>query len=99
MNDKIDLDMSERIRGLNDKANQLLLFLSFALVAGVTLQAAGKDVLTVWKALALKCALRFWVLALFPILVSILPVREVFLRWLGLSLNTLRWYKAILLFL
>jgi|SRR5215469_23299 len=98
MNHRNGGDMSERIKGLNDKGNQLLLFLSFALVAAVTLEVAGKDVLTELQAPALRWAIRLWVLALFPILLSVLPVRELFLRF-GWSLNKLRWYKAILLFL
>ena len=93
-----DRIMSDRIKGLNDKANQLLLFLSFALVAAVTLQVADKSPLPQSKALDLRCAIRFWVLALFPILSSVLPVREAF-RCLGLNLNAVRWYKALLLIL
>lgn len=99
MNHKNDVDdMSDRIKGLNDKGNQLLLFLSFALVAGITLEVADKNVLTDGKALALSRAIPFWVLALFPILISILPVRELF-HWFGLSLNAVRRYKAVLLFM
>ena len=91
-------DLSERINELNEKGTQLLLFLSFALVAGVTLRVAAKDVLTVQQAHALTCAMRLWVIAFFPILASVLPVKELFQRF-GLSLEILRCIKMLLLIL
>lgn len=88
--------LEERIKELNEKGTQLLLFLSFALVAGVTLKVAAKDALTVQQAHALTCAVRLWVVAFFPILISVLPVKELF-RWFGLSLAIVGAVKGFLL--
>lgn len=91
-----DHHLAERIKELNEKGTQLLLFLSFALVAGVTLKVAAKETLTAEQAHALTCAVRLWVIAFFPILISVLPVKELF-RGLGFSLEILNTIKVLLI--
>jgi len=61
-----------RITELNEKATQVLLFLSFALVAAVTLRSG----LTDGQAAAVTCAMRWWTAAIFPALACVLPVKE-----------------------
>jgi len=69
-----DDPLRKRITELGDKATQLLTFLSFAIVAAVIV--AGFPQLGYCQRVALKWALRCWVLAFVPILVSVLPVKE-----------------------
>jgi hypothetical protein len=78
-------DLSQRINELGDKATQLLTFLSFAIVAAVLLETAATPVLARHQAGAIKWAMRFWVMALFPILINVFPVKD--LKW-----GNARWY-------
>lgn len=94
--DDSDNQISGRIKDLGDKATQLLLFLSFALLAAVTLRTAQPNVLTPCQMPVLRWAVRLWVISLFPILACVLPVKEFFLG-LGLSLACVRSYKVVLL--
>jgi hypothetical protein len=89
-------DVSGRIQELNEKGDQLLLFLSFALVAGITLKVAAKDVLTVPQTHSLTCAIKLWVIAFFPILVSVLPLKELW-EYFRCSPRALRNLKIFLL--
>lgn len=82
-----DASLSERINELNDKASQLLLFLSFAIVAAVLLQS-NTNVLTASQLSSAKWSLRFWVVSLFPILVSVLPVKD-------FALDRVKWYRKV----
>jgi hypothetical protein len=92
-----DDEVSKRIEQLGNKATQLLLFLSFALLAAVYFETSQcREVLGSAQMAALKCAMKWWVGALFPILVSVLPVKELF-RLLGLKLSAVRRYKIVLL--
>ncbi len=75
--------LSDRINALGKKASQLLLFLSFAMVSVATLEAVKGERIAV-----LTDALRWWKFALLPILVSILPMKE-------LSWESVRWYHYI----
>ena len=84
--DDIHRSLSERIKELNDKASQLLLFLSFAIAAAVLLQANPK--LTAHELAAVNWSLRFWVLGLFPILLSVLPVKDI-------RFNRTTWYRKV----
>ena len=73
-----------RIRELNDKATQVLLFLSFAMVAAATLRLTplqGK------QKLAVADAMRWWTWAIFPALVCVLPLKD-----FG---DTVGWYVLI----
>jgi len=77
--------LSRRIRELGDKATQLLTFLSFAIVAAILLQPslAGPC-----QKVAMKWAVRLWVIAIFPILINVLPVKEI--GW-----ECSRWYERV----
>jgi hypothetical protein len=86
----------ERIEQLGNKSTQVLLFLSFAFVAVVTLKS---DHITENQEQALTFAMRWWVRALVPVLLGILPVRDLVDyakrkdRWYEL----IRWSKVVLL--
>ena len=73
--------LSRRIDELGTKNARLLLFLSIAMVAVATLKAAKSSSELGWT-------LHWWKLALIPILIGMLPVRE--LGWESES-----WYEAI----
>ena len=77
---------SARIRELNDKATQVLLFLSFAMLAAGTLRLI--PTLTGAQKFAVIYAMRWWTLAIFPALVCVAPLKDV--------RNTVRWYTFIL---
>lgn len=91
--------LEERIKELGDKSSQTLLFLSFALVVAATL----KDKLAWNQQTAVRLAMCWWSWALFPILIGILPLKEVnegnygwysFLRWLKF---VLLWVAVVLI--
>ena len=80
---KRELDELEaRIRELGDKSTNLLLFLSFAIVGAASLKY---DQLSADPGLV-QSAMRWWILAVFPVLLGVLPVKE-------LRLNSRRWYS------
>lgn len=83
--------LSKRLNELNSKATQLLLFLSFAMVAAILLETNQVSVFTACQKVAAKWSLRFWVISLFPILLTVLPIQEI------ISLNRARWIKVTLL--
>ena len=58
--------LKDRIKELNDKASQLLLFFSFAIVGAATLNSQ-----------AARAAMRSWVGAVFIVLVALLPLKEI----------------------
>jgi len=70
--DKRIEDLEKRIKELGEKSSQTLLFLSFALVVVATL----KDRSDPGQQGALRCAMYWWAWALFPVLVGILPLKE-----------------------
>jgi hypothetical protein len=87
--------LEKRIKQLGDKASQLLLFLSFALVVAALLETQG-DKLGSCQTAFVTTSMRFWVGAIFPILIAILPVKEIrenCTRWY----NSVRWFKFGLL--
>jgi hypothetical protein len=73
--------ISKRINELGTKSGQILLFLSFAMASVVALKTHNESA-------ALNNALWWWKCALIPILVSILPMKE-------LSWNSPSWYRVI----
>jgi len=87
--------LTKRIRELGDKANQLLLFLSFALVMAAILETQGHRLgscQTAFVTIAMRC----WVWAIIPIVISVLPLKELresCTRWY----NWVRWFKFVLL--
>jgi cytochrome bd-type quinol oxidase subunit 2 len=62
--------IEERIKELNEKATQMLLFLSFAIVAAATVDAHTADPDHVRSAMA------WWVLAVFPVLLAVAPLKD-----------------------
>lgn len=89
--------LEERIKQLGDKADQLLLFLSFALVVAAILKTQG-DKLGPCQGALLTFGMRCWVGAIFPVLISVLPAKEIRERspkWY----NIVRWSKFVLLWL
>lgn len=75
MNDDSEQDaLSERIKELGDKSSQILLFLSFAIVV-VVLRESNQQLLQRQKN-ALHFALWSWALAIFPVVLGILPLKE-----------------------
>jgi hypothetical protein len=92
MNDADDKSkVADRLRDLNLKATQLLVFLSFALVAAILLETSQTSVLTACQKVAVKWSLRLWVFSLFPVLLIVLPIQEIIER------NPARWIKVVLL--
>jgi len=89
----VESDVVHRLRDLNQKATQLLTFLSFALVAAILLETSQVSVLTACQKIAVKWSLRFWVFSLFPILVVVLPIQEIVNR------NHARLFKVVLLWI
>lgn len=75
-------DLEARIRELGDKSTNLLLFLSFAIVGAASLRF---DQLPA-DAGMVRSAIRWWILAVFPVLLGVLSVKE-------LRLNNRRWYR------
>jgi membrane protease YdiL (CAAX protease family) len=80
--------LEDRIKQLGDKANQLLIFLSFALVVAVILGTQGNKQLGPRQAMLLIIGMRFWASALFPILISVLPLKEI-------REGSEKWYSAV----
>jgi hypothetical protein len=91
--------VSDRIKELGEKATQLLLFLTFALLAAVTLRTAQPcPTLGPCQMTALRLATRFWVVALLPILLCVLPLKELSPdndAWYG----RVRYFKVVTLWL
>jgi hypothetical protein len=75
-----------RLGELNNTASQVLIFLSFAIVAGVTFLTLNPVPAT--KS-AIHGALRWWIGAIFPTVFGILPLKEIRDR-------DVRWYRALL---
>jgi hypothetical protein len=89
-------ELSDRIKELDAKSSQLLIFLSFALVVA-TILGSSREVGS-WQKAAVSHAMRWWVVAISPILITILPIKEIRIgnqRWYQI----VRWSKFVLLWL
>lgn len=75
-----------RLSELNNTASQILIFLSFAIVAAVTFLAAN---LNGPQKSGVHWALRWWIGAIFPTVIGILPLKEIKDR-------NLEWYQLLL---
>lgn len=75
-----------RLQELNNTASQILIFLSFAIVAGVTYLTPSMELS---RRSATHSALRWWIGAIFPTVLGIIPLKEVKDRDLG-------WYRFLL---
>lgn len=69
-------NLEKRIKELNNKASQLLLFLSFALVVAAVLETEGNKLGTC-QTMLLTFGMRCWAIAIFPVLIGVLPVKEI----------------------
>jgi len=79
----------ERIKQLGDKSTQVLIFLSFAFVAVITLKS--DPAISRSQQNALTHAMRWWVCALPFILVAVLPVKD----FVDFATNKVWWYNLI----
>jgi hypothetical protein len=89
-------ELRKRIKELNNKGTQLLIFLGFGIAATVLLWST--DLLNAAQQDLLLGAMRWWVLAILPTVIGILPLKELRennRRWYGF----LRWLKFVLLWL
>jgi hypothetical protein len=75
-----------RLGELNNTASQVLIFLSFAIVAAVTFLAVNPGPAAKG---AIHWALRWWIGAIFPTVIGILPLKEIRDR-------DVLWYRALL---
>jgi hypothetical protein len=86
-NEKEVLDnLSLRLSELNYTSGQVLLFLSFAIVAAVTFLAPG---LELSRRSAVSLALRWWIGAIFPTVIGMIPLKE-------MRHGNLPWYRFLL---
>jgi hypothetical protein len=89
-------ELRKRIKELNNKGTQVLIFLGFGIAATVLLWST--DLLNAAQQDLLLGAMRWWVLAILPTVIGILPLKELRennRRWYGF----LRWLKFVLLWL
>jgi hypothetical protein len=84
------LELERRIKELNDKFSQTLLFLSFALVVVATL----KEKVNAAHHVALESVACWWSFSLFPTLVGILPLKD-FARLRCLKERKEGWYSFV----
>jgi hypothetical protein len=103
--------IEQRLNELSNTSSQILIFLSFAIVAAVTFFSPGIDAT---RRSALSGALRWWTGAIFPTVMGIIPLKVIandnlpwytFILWLRyvllwcaiicIFLGALRFYKAI----
>jgi hypothetical protein len=85
-----------RIKELGDKSTQVLLFLTFALVVLATMRESAT--VDAARKVAMNLAMKWWGLALYPVLLGILPVKE-FKQDSLLWFQIIRWSKFILLWI
>ena len=78
--------LATRLGELNNTASQVLIFLSFAIVAAVTFLAVNPGPAAKG---AIHWALRWWIGAIFPTVIGILPLKEIRDR-------DVLWYRALL---
>jgi hypothetical protein len=85
--------LATHLQELNNTASQILIFLSFAIVAAVTFLTPGTD----WaRRTAVHWALRWWIGAIFPTVIAIIPLKEIRdrnLSWYGFLL----WVRFVLM--
>jgi len=78
--------LEARIKELGDKSTQILIFLSFALVVVATLRsnpALGPE-----QRMGLSAAMRWWMRAVWPVLLGIVPLKE-------FRENSMTWYRIV----
>jgi hypothetical protein len=77
-------DLAIRINELATKATQLLQFLSFAILGAATLRSGRFPA----DQPLVRAVTWWWILAVFPILLAVLPVKDI--RW-----NCHAWYRFL----
>jgi hypothetical protein len=86
-------EIEKRIQELGDKSTQILTFLSFAIVVVATLGTSSS--LAPTQKQEMSSAMRWWIAAVFPVLIGIAPLKELawkkpgwysFVRWLKFGL-------------
>lgn len=86
-------EVSGRIKELSDKSTQLLIFLSFALA--VAAAVGSYTSLIPAKAAALARAMHWWICAVYPVILGMVPLKEI--RWNNPTWYTIvRWFKFAL---
>lgn len=93
LHDKV---LEVRIKELGDKATQLLTFLSFAIAAALVLASSNPVGRGAYQKLSLQLAIRCWVFAFVPILLNVLPVKEILGKTTA-GLERIRTGKVLLL--
>ena len=78
--------LAGRLTELNNTASQILIFLSFAIVAAVTFLTTN---LNPTRSSAVHWALRWWIAAIFPTVIGIIPMKE-------LKERHVPWYRFLL---
>jgi hypothetical protein len=89
-------ELRTRIEELNSRGTRVLIFLSFGIAAAVLLWSA--DLLSVGQQDLLLRAMRWWVLAIVPTVIGVLPLKEIRENnnsWYGF----VRWLKFVVLWL
>lgn len=89
-------ELRARIEELNSRGTRVLIFLSFGIAAAVLLWSA--DLLSVGQQDFLLRAMRWWVLAIVPTVIGVLPLKEIRENnhsWYGF----VRWLKFVLMWL
>jgi hypothetical protein len=96
-------ELSKRIKELGNKSTQILIFLSFALVVVATLLTNPN--LDSTRRAAITLTMRWWAAAIFPVILGIVPVKEIkwddlrwycFVRWIKVGLL---WLAAVCIFI
>jgi uncharacterized membrane protein len=65
-------DLSKRIKEFGKKSTQLLLFLTFAILGAATVRSGELPA----NPALIRAAMWWWVFAVFPVLLGVLPVKE-----------------------
>jgi hypothetical protein len=81
--------LATRLGELNNTASQILIFLSFAIVAAVTFLTLNPLTPSSSAKTEIHRALRWWIGAIFPTVIGILPLKEIRDR-------DVRWYRILL---
>jgi hypothetical protein len=88
MADSLEVSTKDRIEELGAKSSQLLLFLSFAIVAAATLYVGAGATPRPF----LRSAMQWWAFSIFPVLLAVSPVKEFGILF---GLTTSRWHECV----
>lgn len=89
-------ELSTRIKELGDKSTLILIFLSFGLAVCAAIGSYSSLVPAQARALAL--AMHWWMCAVYPVILGIVPLKEI--RWNNPTwYSILRWFKFALVWI